>query len=69
MRRTAAEIYLDVRQVAKLLGCSPKSVRNWVKSGILPAPIRLGTGPRARKRWTRDSIDAAMQQRAEGSGR
>jgi excisionase family DNA binding protein len=44
---------LDVRAVAELLGCSPRTVYRLADAARMPAPIRLGS----LVRWSRDAID------------
>jgi excisionase family DNA binding protein len=60
-------VYLSEQQTAALLGVSRRTIRRLVRQGVLPKPVRLGTGPRARKRWTRAAIDAAL--RKQGASR
>jgi excisionase family DNA binding protein len=45
---------LDVRQVAAMLGCSPRTVYRLSDAGKMPRPRRLG----ALVRWSRSEIDA-----------
>jgi prophage regulatory protein len=33
---------LDTRQVAALLGCSPRTVRRLADAGAMPPPVKLG---------------------------
>lgn len=44
---------LDVRAVAELLGCSPRTVYRLSDSQRMPAPIRIAS----LVRWSRDAID------------
>ena len=44
---------LDVKSVAKLLGCSTRHVYRLVDRGAMPAPVRLG----ALIRWPRNVLD------------
>ena len=43
---------LTVAEVADLLKCSPRHIRNSVKRGEFPEPIRLGRLPR----WPRETV-------------
>jgi excisionase family DNA binding protein len=45
---------VDVRAVAKLLGCSARHVYRLSDGGRMPAPVRLG----ALVRWRRQELDA-----------
>jgi excisionase family DNA binding protein len=45
---------LDVRAVARLLGCSERHVYRLSDSGQMPAPVKLG----ALVRWRRQDLDA-----------
>jgi excisionase family DNA binding protein len=49
---------LDVKEVAQLLNCSPRTVRRLADSGRMPAPLRLGRltrwNPRALRSWIID---------------
>ncbi len=45
---------LDVRAVARLLGCSTRHVHRLADTGRMPAPVRLG----ALVRWRREDLDA-----------
>ena len=57
-------LLLSVRDVAVLLGCSPRHLYRLVDAGAFPKPIRLGK----LIRWTRSSIeqhlDAAQREGA-----
>jgi excisionase family DNA binding protein len=44
---------LDVRAVAKLLGCSPRHVTRLAHSGRMPSAMRLGV----LVRWSRAAIE------------
>jgi excisionase family DNA binding protein len=44
---------LDVRAIAKLLGCSARHVTRLADSGRMPAPLRLG----ALVRWDRNAVE------------
>ena len=44
---------VDVRAVAKLLGCSTRHVYRLTDAGLMPPSIRLGT----LVRWSRTAID------------
>jgi predicted DNA-binding transcriptional regulator AlpA len=47
--------------LAYLIECSRKSIDEWVKSGILPRPVRIsGTS----LRWRRADVDDWLQERA-----
>lgn len=43
---------LDVKGVARLLGCSPRHVTRLVEGGAMPPPVRLG----ALVRWDRAAL-------------
>jgi prophage regulatory protein len=43
---------LDVRQVAELLRCSPRTVRRLADAGAMPPPVRLG----GLVRWPRQVV-------------
>lgn len=49
--RVPAEL-LDVRSVARMLGCSPRHVYRLSDSGKMPLPLRLG----GLVRWSRQTI-------------
>ena len=56
---------LTVRAVAALIGCTPQTVRNWIRSGRLPAVRRHGTPGGA---WLIAEDDlAAFQEGADGA--
>jgi excisionase family DNA binding protein len=44
---------LDVRQVAAVLGCSPRHVYRLADAGKMPKPVRLG----ALVRWSKATIE------------
>ncbi len=45
---------LNVKMVAKLLGRTEKTVRNWNTSGLIPEPMRIGRS----LFWRPDELDA-----------
>jgi excisionase family DNA binding protein len=45
---------LDVRQVAALLNCSPRTCYRFADGGLMPQPHKLG----ALVRWSKAEIDA-----------
>ena len=47
---------LSERQAAALLGCSSRTLWRWSRSGICPAPVRLGHGPRAMVRFRKSDL-------------
>ena len=56
---------LSPKQVATILGCSPRHVARLVDSGAMPAPLRLGK----LVRWRRGEIDAWIAEGCPGSKR
>lgn len=48
---------IDVRVYSGLLGCSPNTVWRRVKSGILPAPIRVST---QQTRWVVRAVRSSL---------
>lgn len=48
----APSLLLDVNEMAELLGCSTRSIRRMLKSGQIPAPVRL----RGMVRWNREQV-------------
>lgn len=53
---------IDVRQLAKLLGISPRHVERLDEDGKLPSPIRLGRA----KRWPLDGPAGIREWLAQG---
>ena len=49
---------LEVRQVAAVLGCSPRHVQRLADRGQMPRPVRLG----ALVRWSASEIDEWVAQ-------
>lgn len=47
-------VLLDVRQVAAILGCSPRHAYRLADAGRMPRPLKLG----ALVRWRRDELNA-----------
>jgi predicted DNA-binding transcriptional regulator AlpA len=52
--------YVTLQTIAADLGVCRNTVRRLVELNILPRPIRLGRGKRAKKRWRRQDVDAAL---------
>jgi len=47
-------LLLDVRSVARLVGCSTKHIRRMVRAGKLPTPVKVGR----LTRWSRASLES-----------
>ena len=45
---------LTTKQTAKLCGCGERTLWRWSRSGIAPAPVKIGGGIRAAVRFRRD---------------
>ena len=45
---------LDIDQISKLLGVSPRSIRRWAEAGTFPCGIRIG---RRAVRWPLEQIE------------
>jgi excisionase family DNA binding protein len=58
------KLLLDVREVASLLGVSPRSVWEWSDSGQIPKPISLGR----LRRWRRMDLEDWLRQAAGAKG-
>jgi predicted DNA-binding transcriptional regulator AlpA len=53
-------------EVLRYLGVSRSTLDGWVKAGHFPRPIRIG-GPRTKKFWPIETIDAAIAALAGGA--
>ena len=52
---------LTSRQAAELLAIGERSLWRWSRSGICPAPVKIGSGPRAAVRFRRAELVAWAQ--------
>jgi excisionase family DNA binding protein len=52
---------LTIDQVADLCGSSLRTVHKWLKTNAIPAPIRLGAGPRGAIRFRQTEIETWIQ--------
>ena len=59
---------LDAKRVAELLGISTRTLRNWVRRGFFPQPVRLGPSGRL-LRWPPTELVRYLKSRAEAGGR
>ena len=57
--------YLSRASLARELDCSESTVDEWVRRGILPAPIKLSTGG---VRWRWSDVDMALMSFAPSGG-
>lgn len=57
---TNAQILLTNRDVARLLQCSERHVRDLAREGYLPPPIKFGR----LARWRRADVDEAIEKLA-----
>jgi hypothetical protein len=46
------------RTIAERREVTPRTVDNWVDRGLLDKPIKLGTHPQSRVRWTDEQVAA-----------
>ena len=51
-------VMLTVDQIARMLCCSPRTVRRLTDAGRMPRPVRLGS----LLRWPRESIESWISQ-------
>ena len=49
-------VLLTEKQAAELAGIKPRTWRRWTRSGLAPAPIKIGRGVRPAIRFRRDEI-------------
>jgi excisionase family DNA binding protein len=54
--RTNPPLYLSERDLAFVIGVSPRSIRNWVNKGLIP---RIKIGRRVLFRWA--TVQAALE--------
>jgi predicted DNA-binding transcriptional regulator AlpA len=47
---------MTTAEVAKLISAGGRTVWRWSRSGVMPAPVKLGSGPRAAVRFRRGEI-------------
>jgi predicted DNA-binding transcriptional regulator AlpA len=47
---------LDTHQAARLVNCGERTLWRWSRSGIAPAPIKIGRGLRAAVRYRRAEL-------------
>jgi predicted DNA-binding transcriptional regulator AlpA len=66
-KTTGAVEYLSEADVARLLQLGRRTVRRFVKVGLLPKPLKLGSGRCAKPRWFRTDVDEAMRKLRDGS--
>ncbi len=52
--------------IATLKAVTPRTVDLWVERGLLDRPIKLGTQPQSRVRWTEAQV-AALDKRLTGA--
>ena len=43
--------------IATRYGVTPRTVENWWKRGLLPAPLKLGNAAQSRVRWTDEDLE------------
>ena len=47
---------LTTRQAAELCGCGERTLWSWSRSGIAPAPVKIGVGLRPAVRFSRQTL-------------
>jgi predicted DNA-binding transcriptional regulator AlpA len=55
------KLLLNIREVAGLLGVSPRAVWGWAADGKFPPPLQLGR----LRRWHRGTIERFLDRQAE----
>jgi hypothetical protein len=51
--------------IAEAKSVTPRTIDNWVASGWLPRPLKLGTAKQSRVRWTSEHVAALDRKLAE----
>ncbi len=49
--------YVTAAEIAQALQCSPQTVRNWWRRGLLPPPLILS---RRKQLWEAEAVHAAL---------
>ena len=57
---TDEKLLLDIREVSKLMGVSPRAIWGWAVAGHFPTPLKLGR----LRRWRRADIDTWLARKA-----
>ena len=60
---------IRMREVAHRVGRGETTLRNMVKRGEFPAPLRLGNGPTSPRMWIEAEIDGWLAARLEAAQR
>ncbi len=55
---TIAPELLTTAEAARMCGIGERTLWRWSRSGIAPAPLKIGIGPRAAVRYRRDEYVA-----------
>jgi len=66
-----AAALLTTKQAAHLVGCGERTLWRWSRSGIAPAPVRIGRGTRAATRYPREALEEWIRNgcpRVDGTG-
>jgi predicted DNA-binding transcriptional regulator AlpA len=53
--------FIGYRQMTEKLGISKTHIGRWVKDGLLPEPMRLGSHKTSRTVWWEHEVEAAME--------
>jgi hypothetical protein len=51
--------YISNREAGKILGCTSRHIQRYVEEGLF-SEYRIGDSPRARKRYKREEVEAAL---------
>lgn len=62
------ENLLNTHQVQVFFGIGRATVWRWVKTGVLPAPLKFGKGRNAPVRWEVSAILAAAVEHSQSVG-
>lgn len=60
----SSNAFIAPRHLCRLLGISRRTLRRWIKTKILPAPMRLGSGGQT-LRWHPNEIISFLQMATE----
>jgi predicted DNA-binding transcriptional regulator AlpA len=58
------ETLLGIQDLCRLFGCTPGTIRNWVRKGNFPVPVRFSARI---ARWRREEVQAFLESKKQQS--